>query len=101
MEHGMNNLLVMALDPARFAGSLTYGAFVEQLRDSIHSTGPRPGVSEVMLPGEPEAREEDRADREGVPVSAEALRACRALAQELGVEWRLDLEESGLSDGGM
>jgi len=42
-------------------------------------------VTEVLVPGEPEARSEARRRAEGVPVEAETWRQIEEIAAELGV----------------
>jgi ureidoglycolate dehydrogenase (NAD+) len=57
--------LVMALDPARFAGGPTLAIAV---RDLIATLRRQPG--DVLFPGEPEARREEVRRRDGIPIGA-------------------------------
>jgi LDH2 family malate/lactate/ureidoglycolate dehydrogenase len=74
----------LALDPNRFLDS---GAFVDRVEGVVAwmtSTPPAVGASEVVVPGEPEARAEADACANGIPLNvatAEALAALGARAR--------------------
>jgi uncharacterized oxidoreductase len=44
-----------------------------------------PGVGEILIPGEPEARLEAQRRRDGIPIEDETWRQIEMLAAELGV----------------
>jgi uncharacterized oxidoreductase len=44
-----------------------------------------PGVGEILVPSEPEARLEAQRRRDGIPIEAETWRQIETLAAELGV----------------
>ncbi|NIT77904.1 MAG: Ldh family oxidoreductase, partial [Thermoplasmata archaeon] len=52
----------------------------------IKSTPPADGFDEVLLPGEPEARTEQRRLRQGIPLGREVYQELVELGEELGVE---------------
>lgn len=55
----------------------------------IRSRALRPGFSEVLLPGEQEARRAARKSEAGVPLDDEVLADLRALGSELGINARI------------
>jgi hydroxycarboxylate dehydrogenase B len=62
--------------------------FVEQvgiLERHIKASPPAPGVREIIMPGEPEFREEARRRREGIRVDDETWRQFEECLQGLGV----------------
>jgi LDH2 family malate/lactate/ureidoglycolate dehydrogenase len=56
----------------------------------VKASRPRPGVSDILLPGELEWRRQQEKSAAGVPLDPEVLEDLRALASELGVPWTLD-----------
>jgi uncharacterized oxidoreductase len=56
--------------------------FIRYLKDS-----PRlPGAGEILIPGEPEFREQRRRLQEGIPIDAETWRQIGAAAQGVGLD---------------
>jgi hydroxycarboxylate dehydrogenase B len=51
----------------------------------VKSAEPAPGVAEVMIPGEPEARSERERRASGIPVEDETWRQIEEIAAELKV----------------
>ena len=51
----------------------------------VKSSEPAPGVGEIMIPGEPEARSEATRRAHGIPVEDETWRQIEEIAAELGV----------------
>jgi ureidoglycolate dehydrogenase (NAD+) len=76
-----------AIDPARFVPAEAFLAGVDDLAGRLKATPPADGFAEVLLPGEVEARAEERHRREGVQVSEEVQRELAVLGGELGVQW--------------
>lgn len=59
----------------------------------LRASPPAPGFREVLLPGEPELREEERRRRDGIPIDAETWRQFVETARSVGVE--IDAEAPG------
>lgn len=79
-----NSLLAIVLDPARFSGA----SFVEQevgaLVEHVRSSAPARGFEEILVPGEPERREEQRRRHSGIPIDPETWSRLTSLADALG-----------------
>ena len=67
-----NATLIIAINPAAFVDPQDFETEVRDLLAHIRSSRLRPGFSEILIPGEPEAREYERRQREGVFVSERA-----------------------------
>jgi uncharacterized oxidoreductase len=80
-------VFVQVVDPAAFGDPGAYRDMVDGVLEAAHSARPGGGRSEVVLPGEPEARARGRAERGGPGVRlAEATWAdLGALAERFGV----------------
>jgi len=70
---------VIALDPGRFAGASTLEATVDAVVKDLKSQG------EILFPGEPELREEEKRRVHGIPIDAEALKDMNEWSARLGV----------------
>ncbi|AXC48437.1 Ldh family oxidoreductase [Paracoccus suum] len=57
----------------------------------VKSRALRPGFTEILLPGEQEARRVERKSRAGVPIDDEVLADLQALGDELGLSAKLEL----------
>lgn len=71
--------LLMAIDPARFAGGETLAATVDALVRDLKTQG------EILFPGEPELIEERERRAKGIAIDAEALKDMREWSARLGV----------------
>ena len=71
--------LLMALDPARFAGGDTLEATVDAVVRDLKTQG------DILFPGEPELAEEKERRANGIPIDAEALKDMREWSSKLGV----------------
>ncbi len=67
-----NATLILAINPAAFVDPQDFETEVSDLLAYIRSSRVRPGFSEILIPGEPEAREMERRLREGIFVSERA-----------------------------
>ena len=76
----------LAVDPAAFVGRDEFVARMARLADAIKAAPPAPGVDEVLLPGELEARSEAEADRSGVALEPPAIDALGRLGLEHDLE---------------
>ena len=80
----VNGMLSIYLDPVHFGAS----GFAQTARDYaeyVKSSRPMQGVTEVLVPGEPEARTRQTRLRDGVPLQADTWAAIRATGDQLGV----------------
>jgi uncharacterized oxidoreductase len=80
----VNGMLSIYLDPGHFGAS----GLAQTARDYakyVKSSRPMQGVTEVLVPGEPEARTRETRLREGVPLQADTWAAIRATGDQLGV----------------
>jgi len=84
--------LFIAMRPDAFIPLEDYYERLEWLVTRIHDSRPADGFDEVLLPGEPEHREELRRSSAGLPLSRRDLRVLREEAERVGIE---PLEASG------
>jgi len=80
-----NAMFFSVIDIEKF---VTREEFIEQvgtLERHIKSSPPAPGFQEIVMPGEPEFRQEERRRREGIFVDEETWRQFEACLNELGV----------------
>ena len=76
----------LALDIAWFMPLETFTARMDAFIDEIKASKLRPGVQEVFVPGEIEARREQERRSQGVALPLEHIEAFRALAAKYGLE---------------
>jgi len=74
-----------AIDIAWFMPLDTFKSRMDDFAQMVKSRALRPGFSEILLPGEQEARRVSRKSQNGVPIEDVALADMRALAQEIGI----------------
>ena len=58
--------------------------------DRIKACRRRPGVDEILVPGEPESRKARQNRELGVPIGDATLDELRTLCQEYGLEFQLE-----------
>src|SRR5499433_2701844 len=80
-----NGTLIVAVDPARFLPSEDFHAQISALFAWVRAAAPTAGSSEILIPGEPEARTEQARRVEGIAVDDETWRQIEACAQEVGL----------------
>jgi uncharacterized oxidoreductase len=80
-----NAMFFTLVDVERFLPLAEFTTQVQVLADWLRASPPAPGFREILLPGEIEAREEERRRREGIEVDAETWRQLAATAEQLGV----------------
>jgi ureidoglycolate dehydrogenase (NAD+) len=71
--------LLIAIDPARFAGADTLEATVDELVKDLKTQG------EILFPGEPELIEQEKRGVSGVPIDDAAFADMTAWSRKLGV----------------
>lgn len=74
-----------AIDIEWFMPLETFKARMDDFAGMVKSRKTRPGFSEILLPGEQEARRVARKSAQGVPLDDEVLADLRALGQEIGI----------------
>jgi LDH2 family malate/lactate/ureidoglycolate dehydrogenase len=80
-----NGTFIVVIDISAFVEPSEFRAEIEDLLVYVKSAPTAPGIEAIMYPGEPEAMEQQRREREGVPLEDETWRQLMALAQELGI----------------
>ena len=80
-----NGTFLLLIEVARFLPLVDFTGQVTDLVQWVKSASPAPGVGEVLVPGEPEARSEAHRRAHGVPVEAETWRQIMEIAAELRV----------------
>jgi hydroxycarboxylate dehydrogenase B len=80
-----NGTFLLLIEVARFLPLVDFTGQVTDLVQWVKSAAAAPGVGEVMVPGEPEARSEAHRRAHGIPVEAETWRQIEEIAAELGV----------------
>jgi uncharacterized oxidoreductase len=79
-----NNVLFLALDPARFAGRDAQLREATQLADYVRTTPRAPGIGEILLPGDPERKTLEKRSAEGIPIEDAHWSKLSELAVRLG-----------------
>src|SRR5207249_3948457 len=80
-----NAMFLTVIDIQRFLPLEQFQAHVQALLEHVRSAPLAPGFQEILIPGEPERREEARLRREGIPLDDETWRQLLATATDLGV----------------
>ena len=78
-------LTVLAIDPGAFRPPDEFARYAETVAERLKAVPPAPGFSEVLVPGEPEARTREARSRDGIPLPDRTWEAIQATARELGV----------------
>ncbi len=81
----VSGVFMLAINPAVFRPASEFGAVVDRVLHNVKSVPPAPGFSEVLIPGEPEARSREQRLREGIPLPDDTWRALQDAAAMLGV----------------
>jgi uncharacterized oxidoreductase len=81
-----NSFTATLLDPAQFRQGADFDLDVDQLVDYVKSSKLAEGFTEILIPGEPERRERQRRERDGIPVDDETWRQIRETAERYGVK---------------
>jgi uncharacterized oxidoreductase len=81
-----NSFTATLLDPAQFRDRGAFDQDVDQLVDYVKSSKLAEGFSEILIPGEPERKERERRERDGISVDDETWRQIRETAERYGVK---------------
>lgn len=81
-----NSFTATLLDPALFRAREAFDSDVDQLVDYVKSSKLAEGFTEILIPGEPERRERERRERDGIPVDDVTWGEIRETAERYGVK---------------
>ena len=81
-----NGFLAFVIDIKKLRGDADFDADVNELVKWVKSSALAPGFDEILVPGEPEARERARRAREGIPIADETWRQITETASRYGIE---------------
>jgi LDH2 family malate/lactate/ureidoglycolate dehydrogenase len=80
-----NAVLFILLDISQFAGASHFLQEIQALSESVRTCPRAEGVSEILLPGDPERREKGRRLKEGIPLDDGTWKQLVAAAERLKV----------------
>ena len=80
-----NNWFALFVDPKRFSGQESFAGECSRFRDWVKSSRLQDGFSEILMPGEPEARMWEQRSRQGIPVEEDTWRKIAAISSAVGV----------------
>ena len=81
-----NSFTATLLDPTQFRDPGAFYHDIDQLVDYVKSSKVAEGFTEILIPGEPERRERERRERDGIPVDDETWRQIEETAKHYGVK---------------
>lgn len=81
-----SGIFIFAVDATVFRPKDEYADGLAKTLARIKGVPPAPGFSEVLVPGEPEARVRAEREKNGIPIPADTWAAVRAAAKTVGVE---------------
>ena len=81
-----NAMFFSVVDIEKFVSREEFLEHVTVLEHHIKGSPPAPGVEEILMPGEPELREEERRRRDGITIDEETWRQFEECARALGVD---------------
>ena len=81
-----NGFLAIVIDVEKVRGGDGFDADVNKLVEWVKSSALAPGFDEILVPGEPEAREHARRAKDGIPIADETWRQIAEIASRYGVE---------------
>ncbi len=84
-----NGLLIQAIDPKAFGDVEEFLARVEGFTSYLKSSALKPGVDEILLPGEIESRMEAERRHSGIEIDSTTLAQLKEIATSLGLEAQL------------
>ena len=80
-----NAVFFLVIDVEQFSGKDHFLGQVNALTEAVRSMPRAPGVSEILLPGDPERRERVRRQTSGIPLDEGTWKQLQELAARLGV----------------
>jgi uncharacterized oxidoreductase len=82
----LGGVFMLVVDPAAFGEPASYVATVGQVTAALKRVPSAPGVAEVLLPGEPEARSRRQRLQEGIPLPEDTWASIAQVAAQAGRE---------------
>lgn len=82
----LGGVLLVVIDPAAFGDATSYAASTGRVTRALKRVRPAPGVDEVLLPGEPEARAQAQRRQDGISLPEDTWQAIARVAAPLHVE---------------
>jgi LDH2 family malate/lactate/ureidoglycolate dehydrogenase len=82
----LGGVLLVVIDPGAFGDRAEYAAASGRVAAAARRVPPAPGVREVLLPGDPEARNRLERERSGVALPVDTWEAIAQVASKAGVE---------------
>ena len=82
----LGGVFLTVIDPGAFGDGPAYAAAVGRVAGAAKRVSPAPGVAEVLLPGEPEARSRTQRQRAGIALPVDTWDAIAQVAGKAGVE---------------
>jgi len=82
-----NGVAFIVIDASAFMPSDHFFHLIEQLRTYMKSSKPAEGFDQVLMPGEPEARNARERRQNGIPLDEATWQAILNSASTLGVKW--------------
>lgn len=81
----INNMLTIIIDPQMFGDIADFHKEIDDYTDWVKASPPRPGVDEVMVPGDPERKARRERLANGVPVDPQTWTDILEAAEKLGL----------------
>jgi hydroxycarboxylate dehydrogenase B len=85
-QHG-NGVAFIVINAAGFMPGDHFTELIDEMRRYVKSSKPAEGFSEVMMPGEPEARTAKTRKENGIPIEDATWRSILNSSSTLGVNW--------------
>ena len=82
-EREGNATFMLAINPAAFGDQRAFGTEVKDFLAYVRSSRVAPGFEEILIPGEPEVREKERREKEGIFVEDRTWNQIKAIRDEL------------------
>jgi hydroxycarboxylate dehydrogenase B len=80
-----NCVFMMLIDPNRFGGNESFVREVSELVDFVRTCPRKPGVDQILLPGDPERHSANLRDEDGIPIDQANWKQLTELADKLHV----------------
>jgi hydroxycarboxylate dehydrogenase B len=81
-----NSFLAVVIEVAQFRDRAAFDQDVDQLVSYVKSSKLAEGFTEILIPGEPERKERERREKNGIPVDDETWRQLRETADRYSVK---------------
>ncbi|NQT12812.1 MAG: Ldh family oxidoreductase, partial [Planctomycetes bacterium] len=78
------------IDVAAFMDPADLRDRVDRMIDGMKACRRRPGVDEILVPGEPESRKAEHNRRHGIPIGDATVEELRTLSREFNLDFTLE-----------